>query len=114
MRRVFVKELLVEMLRNKPREVNLMDIFDMIKDILKYLNEDEDGEYETSQEFTGFKYLFRGIVMRDWKGANLEYRKYRKLNKILVWKCMWFYKEYWDKRNKAYHNEEKQRNRIRH
>ena len=75
---------------------------------------DEEVDYESYQESIGFKHLFRGIVMRDWKGENLQHRKYRELNKILVRKCVWFYKQCWDKRNEAYHDEEKQRNRIRH
>ena len=53
------------------------------------------------------------MVVRDWKGADMKYYKYRTLNKILVRKCVYFYKECWDHKNKAYHNKEKQRNRIR-
>ena len=62
-----MKELLVEMLKRKLREVDQMDIFDMIEDILKYLNKDDKKEYETTQEYVGFKYLFRACTMRDWK-----------------------------------------------
>ena len=90
-----------------------MDIFNFIEDIVKYLNDDVEGDYETSQEFIGFKKLFKGMVVRDWKGADMKYYKYRTLNKILVRKCVYFYKEYWDHRSKAYYDEEKQRNRIR-
>ena len=92
LRKDFVKNLLIEMLKERPKEVDRIDIFDIIEDILKYLDEDEEGDFETSQEFIGFKYLFRGIVMRDWKGSNLRCRKYRKLNKILVKHCALFYK----------------------
>ena len=100
------------MLKNKPEEVDCMDIFNMIEDILKYLSEDGEGDYETSQEFVSFKYLFRGIVMKDWKRTDLECRKYRILNKIFVRHCMLFCKKCWDNRNKAYYDINRQRNRT--
>ena len=53
------------------------------------------------------------MVVRDWKGTDMKCYKHRMLNKILVRKCVYFYEECWDHRNEAYHNEEKQRNRIR-
>ena len=40
-------------------------------------------------------------------------RKYRNLNKILVRHCVLFYKKCWDDRNEAYHDIDRQRNRIR-
>ena len=93
LRKEFVKELLIDILKNKPREVDYMDIFDMIEDILTYLTEDEEGEFETTQEFIRFKNLFRGIVMKDWKGIDQKCRRYRNLNKILVRHCTLFYKK---------------------
>ena len=64
LRREFVKKLLIDMLKERPEEVDRMEIFDMIEDILKYLDEEEE-DFDTTQEFIGFKHLFRGIVMRD-------------------------------------------------
>ena len=65
LRRVFIKELLIKMLKNKPRDINEMNIFDITEDIVKYLNNDKEGDYKTSQEFIGFKNLFKGMVVRD-------------------------------------------------
>ena len=47
LRKVFIKELLVEMLKNKLKMVNQLDIFNIKEDILKFLNEDDEGNYET-------------------------------------------------------------------
>ena len=57
--------------------------------------------------------IFKGMIVRDWKGKDMKYYKYRTLNKILVRKCVYFYKECCDYRNKAYYDKEKQQNRIR-
>ena len=38
--------------------------------------------------------------------------KYRKLNKIIVRKCMEFYGKCWKHRNEAYHDAERQKERI--
>ena len=46
------------MLKNKPEEVDWMDMFGMIEDKLKHISKDEEGDFETSQEFIGFKHLF--------------------------------------------------------
>ena len=34
--------------------------------------------------------LFRGFVVKDWEGADFNYTRYRKLNKILVPKAILF------------------------
>ena len=46
------------MLKERPEEVDRMDIFDMIEDILKYLDDEEEEDFDTTQEFIGFKHLF--------------------------------------------------------
>ena len=43
---MLTKELLVEMLKYKLKEVNQMDIFDIIEDIVKFLNENDEGDYK--------------------------------------------------------------------
>ena len=61
----FVKNLLIEMLKERPREVDCMDVFDIIEDMLKHLSKDEEGDFEMSQEFIGFQNMFRGIAIKD-------------------------------------------------
>ena len=51
-RKEFVTELLKEMFENKDREVDVNEIFEMIEDILRYL-EEEEGEYKTNQAIMG-------------------------------------------------------------
>ena len=51
------------------------------------------------------KELFRGYAIIDWKGSDLNCTKYRKLNKVIVRKCMEFYNQYQKHRNKISHRE---------
>ena len=37
-----------------------MDVFNMIEDIVKFLNKDNKGNYEICKECIRFKYLFQG------------------------------------------------------
>ena len=43
---MITKELLVEMLKNKLNEVNQMGIFNIIEDIVKFMNENDKGDYK--------------------------------------------------------------------
>ena len=56
--------------------------------------------------------MFRGYILKAWTGANFNQEKYHKLNKIAVRLCVMHYYECWIDRNKKYHEEEFQRNRI--
>ena len=60
----------------------------------------------------GFQNVFRGYILKDWTSANFNQEKYHKLNKIAVRLCVMHYYECWIDRNKKYHEEEFQRNRI--
>ena len=61
--------------------------------------------------------LFRGYVVKvwfetDWFETNFSSDVYRTLNKIVVRKCVEFYVKCWKHRNEAYHDDEKQKKRI--
>lgn len=107
LRQKFIKELAIEMIKAKPTNVCVNDIFDMIEDILQYLENDNSVEHEMSQELIGIRDLFRGFVVKVWKGVDFSYEKYHSLNKILVRHCIQFYNEYWLHRNVYFHNLEK-------
>ena len=53
-RKEFVEKLLEEMLENKPKPIVVVEIFDIIEDILRCIEEDEENEYETNQEMIRF------------------------------------------------------------
>ena len=50
--------------------------------------------------------------MKDWDGADFNCGECTYLNKILVKKVVLFYSKCWKHRNNAYHDEEKQRERL--
>jgi len=83
------------MIENQGREVDINEIFEMIKDILRYLENKEDEEYETNQALMEMQHLFRGYAIKVWKGSNFNQIKYHSLNKILVKYCVLYYTKFW-------------------
>ena len=49
MRRKLVKELVTELVQKKPRDVSIDIIMSFIEDILRYLDNEEEEDYETNQ-----------------------------------------------------------------
>jgi len=84
----------------------------MIKDIIVYLEEGDEDEYETSQQYIGMRELFRRIVVKDWKGSDFHYTKYEVLNKILVYHAMQYYRKCWLHRNECYYDADKQKKHV--
>ena len=111
MRKKFMETLLIEMLKNRD-EVEVDEIMSICEDILRYLENDTEEEYETNQYHVGMDELFRGYAIIDWKEANIRCKKYAKLNKILVRNCVKHYNECWKDRNEHLHDEEKQKERL--
>ena len=79
-----------------------------IEDILRYVENEEEEEYEMNQQYTGIQELFQEYVLIDWKGINLKSSKYKKLNKIITKKYIEYYDKCWKHRNKEYYDKEKQ------
>jgi hypothetical protein len=111
MRKEFIKNLLMALLKER-ENVPVNEIMAMGEDILCYLEEGPEDEYETNQHYIGMKDLFRGYVIKNWKETDFNSRKYRRLNKVLVRQCVWYYNECWKDRNRVMHDESKQRERL--
>ena len=112
LRKEFVKDLVVTLVKNKPEDVNVEATMSFVEDALKHIENEEEEEHETNQQHVGTQELFRGRVAIDWEGANLNTRKCKTLNKIIARKCVEFHMKCWKKRNNDYHDENKQRKRI--
>ena len=78
-----------------------------IRDILRYIENEEDKEYETNQNLIGMNELFHRYIVVVQEGMNINSNKYRVLNAIVVRKCVEFYMKCQRHRNKVYYNEEK-------
>ena len=61
----FIKELVIELARNKPKEVHVEETMSFAEDILRYLENEEDEECEMDQQRAGMKELFRGYMVID-------------------------------------------------
>ena len=53
-----MKELILKIIKAKSSNTCINNIFDMIEDILRYLENNDSDEYETSQELIGMRDLF--------------------------------------------------------
>ena len=107
LRRTFIRNLVVELARNKSDQIHVEEIMSFVEDILRYLENEQEEEYEMNQQYVGMQELFRGYIVIDWEGTNFGNKKYKKLNKIIVKRCVEFYDACWKHRNDEYHNDEK-------
>ena len=112
LRKEFIQKLVVELVEGKPSNVSIELIMSFVEDILRYIEDENEEDYETNQYLVGMMELFRGYVVVDWEGANVNDDKFRVLNIIVVKQCVEFYMKCWKHRNQAYHDDEKQKSRI--
>jgi len=111
-RKEFITNLAKELLAVRQEKVSVNEIFDMLEDILNFLEDDDENEYETNQPMIGMKELFRGHVVKVWKGVDFSQSNYKILNKIVSKHCILYYQKCWKDRNDHYHNEEFQKERA--
>ena len=97
------------MIKNQPSSVEVNEIFSIIEDILRYIEQNESDDYETNQGMIGMQELFRGYVVKVQNGVDFSRDNYRSLNKILVKYCVYYYNTCWKHRNEQFHNGERQR-----
>ena len=111
-RKDFITEMATELIAVKQNKVSVNEIFDMLGDILNYMEDDDENDYETNQQMVGMRSVFRGHVVKVWKGINFSQTKYKALNKILSKHCILYYQKCWKDRNEYYHNEDAQKSRA--
>ena len=76
----------------------------------KFLCDDSDGEWLTTQSLIRLNHLFRGWIMINLLDIQ-EFQTIgmRKVNKIIIKKSVEFYSLAWKQRNEVFHNEVKQK-----
>ena len=79
-------------MKKKPTNVEYEELFDMVEDILIYLEDGDKDKYITNQYMIRMRLLFRGYIVKAWKGVNFLVSTYRKLNRIVVRHCVMYYK----------------------
>jgi len=84
MRKPFLIELAKELKAVEPENIDIKEIFSLIKDILQFFKNNEIDEYEINQEMLEMNKLFRGYIVKIWTGTNFGSNKYRMLNVIVV------------------------------
>ena len=58
LRRVFIKDLVVKLVKNKPKNISIEIIMSFIEYILQYLENEEEEDNETNQYLIGMQELF--------------------------------------------------------
>jgi len=92
-RRNYIIQMTIALLKNKEEYISHNVIFNMIEDIMVYLENGDPDEYETTQHYIGMDAIFRGFIVRDWKEANFQCNKYRIVNKIVITHSVQFYRK---------------------
>ena len=107
----FIVKIYKELKAKQPEEISNEEVRMVVEDIRRFLRNNGE-EIESNQGMLGIKYLFRGISIRDWFGANFGTNKYMQLNHIINKHCMNFYVLCWQHRNEVLHNRFEQQLRI--
>ena len=76
----------------------------MIDDVEKYMTNRED--YCTMQQVLGHDMIFRGFIVKDWFGKNVNAHKYGKHNKAITKLCVQYYWMCWKERNEIMNKKE--------
>ena len=64
-RRKYIVDLATVLLKDKEDYVRSNEIFNMLEDIIVYLENGDPEEYETRQYFVGMNMIFRGFIVKD-------------------------------------------------
>lgn len=65
-----------------------------------------------TQQLLGYKYIFRGFIVRNWNNSDDTSLKYTALNKIIVKDYIQHYVRMWFKRNERRHCKVTRRERL--
>ena len=63
--RKFITKVAIAMLKEKDKRININKIFNIIEDIMAYLENGDPEAYETTQQCTGMRELCRGFIVKD-------------------------------------------------
>jgi len=102
----------MELVMVEQNQVTNNEIFGMTEDILNFLEEDLDDNYETNQHLVGMAELFCGHIIKAWYGVDFSQDKYCILNRIVTKHYILYYAKCWKDRNIYYHDEQKQKIRA--
>ena len=83
----------LEMLAVNQKNVSVDEIFSIIKDILNFLENGDQDDYETNQHMVGMAELFRGDIVKVQKDIDFSQNKYHVLKRIIIKHCVLYYEK---------------------
>ena len=63
-RRKFIEDLLADLMKSKPKNIQYEELFDIVEDILMYMEVGDEEEYTTNQHIIGMRSLFRDYIVK--------------------------------------------------
>ena len=64
LRRKFIEDLLADLMKSKPRNILHEELFNIVKDILIYIEAGDEEEHTIDQCMIGMRFLFRGYIVK--------------------------------------------------
>ena len=89
-----MKDLTFFLIKCKNRKVHTEEFFSFVEDMLRNLENEQIEEYEKNKYLIGMKELFRGCIVKEWKGVDFSTIKHREVNKTVIIKCVECYVKY--------------------
>ena len=68
LRKKFIELLLINLLKQKPNDIDANEIIVFSEDILQYLEDEIEEEYETNQQLVGMKEFSEDMLPKIGKG----------------------------------------------
>ena len=68
-------------MRCKNEKADAKDMISFVEDMIRYLENKEIEECKTNQNLIGMQELFRGCIVKAWKGVNFSTLKCKEVRK---------------------------------
>ena len=81
-----------DLVKNKESLIEYKDIFNVVEDMLVYLEKGDKDEHVANQHIVEMLQFFRSYAVKVWKGVNFSNCECRNINKILIQHCVRHYK----------------------
>ena len=107
MRVEHAKELTISFLQCKTGKQTQKKFCFFIEDILRHLENEKIEDQVTNQHLIVMKELFRGHIVKVWKGVDFREIKHSEVNKIVMIKCVECCVKFQKHRNECMHDKNK-------
>ena len=87
-----------------------MIVKETLKDTNKYFNNEDD--YHTNKHLIGYKYLFRGVIVKDWEMDNCDSVNFHPHDEVLIENYVNHHHDCWKRRCIVLHSPDVQKKAL--